>query len=178
MRWLGGLVGAWVLYLGVGTVVAIATPRRMVAIGEDRCFDEMCFAVTGFERVEQIGSGEKAMHAQGVFYVVEVRVSNRSRGRIERERGRTGRLTDASGKVYRESGAGLQALTRMNGSIAGLGAEIAAGESVAAKLVFDVPASVTRPGFVLGSDLSFNPAAIVIADDAHFLHKPAIVWLE
>lgn len=178
LRWLGGLVAAWVVYLGIGTVIAIATPQRVAGMGEDRCFDEMCFAVTGFERVNQIGSGEHAGRAQGVFYVVDVRISNRSGGRTERELGRTGMLMDQSGRVYRQSADGLKALANSVGEVPALDAAVGAGESVTAKLVFDVPANVARPGFVLGSDLSFNPSSIVIADEAHFLHRPTIVVLE
>jgi len=54
---------------------------------------------------------------------------------------------------------------------------VEAGRSVATKLVFDVPVSAAQPAFVLGSDLKFNPASIVIADECHFLHKPTIVPL-
>src|SRR5271156_5506178 len=47
-RWVAlAMVLAWAVYLGVGTVMAVMSPQRIMALGENRCFDEMCFAVTG-----------------------------------------------------------------------------------------------------------------------------------
>jgi hypothetical protein len=46
VRILGGLGIAWVAYLAVVYGVAAATPQAVVPFGQNRCFDEMCFAVT------------------------------------------------------------------------------------------------------------------------------------
>ena len=59
-----------------------------------------------------------------------------------------------------------------------LDSKVEAGQSVATKLVFDIPASAAHPAFALGSELKLNPASIVIADEGHFLHKPTIVPLD
>jgi hypothetical protein len=174
---LAGLIVVWIVYLGTGTAVAVLATQHSMAIGEDRCFDEMCFAVTGVQRTASIGSTGGVAKAQGVFVVVDVRISNRG-GHAQRENGRNGVIVDQSGRVYRESQAGLQALSQVEGPLPGLDSKVEAGQSVATKLVFDIPAVAAHPAFALGSDLRFNPASIVIADEGHFLHKPTIVPLD
>lgn len=176
-RSLVGLLIVWVVYLTVGTVVAMMTSQRTQAIGTDRCFDEMCFNVTGFRRVLRIGESDTCAQAHGIFYIVDVRVSNRSRGRTQRERGRKGMLIDKMGRQYDVSAEGMRALTAVEGRSPDLSAEVEPGGSIAAKLVFDVPGDVKEPGFALGSSLALNPARIVIADEMHFLHKPTVVTL-
>ena len=177
VKLLAGIAAVWIVYLGAGTAVAVLAPRHTMSIGEDRCFDEMCFAVTGVQRVASIGSATGAAMAQGFFFIVDVRISNRG-GHAQKEIGRNAVIVDQSGQVYRESQAGRQALSRVVGPLPGLDSKVEAGQSIATKLVFDIPTSAAHPAFALGSDLAFNPARIVIADEAHFLHKPTVVPLD
>lgn len=165
-----GLV--WFFYLGVGTLVAIKTPQHIVALGEDRCFDEMCFAVTGWNRTPSTNVGKS-------FYIVDVRITNRSRRRAQREIGRKGVLIDRFGRVYEVSKEGTQAKSEVGTSpYPGLDAEVSPGQSLETKLVFGLPTDVDYPGFALDSDLALNPARIVIADEDHFLHWPTVVPLD
>ena len=48
---LSWLVGVWVVYLGVLVGVSLRQPRRVVAMGQAQCYDEMCFTVAGVEEV-------------------------------------------------------------------------------------------------------------------------------
>ena len=83
----------WALYLGIGTAVAISAPQHIMALGEDRCFDEMCYAVTGWNRTLSTSAGRS-------FYLVDVRIANRSRGRAQREVGRKAySLIDLAGSM-------------------------------------------------------------------------------
>jgi hypothetical protein len=160
---------SWAVYLGIGTVVAMRAPQHIMARGEDRCFDEMCFAVTGWNRTQSRDVGRS-------LYVVGVRISNRARRRAQRELGRKGVLIDRSGRVYEVSKEGMHALVPAGGpAFPGLDAEVGPGQSIETKLVFDLPADVDYPGFALGSNLALNPARIVIGDEDHFLHWPT-VW--
>ena len=45
------LVGVWVLYLAAVLMVSLVQGQRTVRIGQEQCFDEMCFRVTGVEEV-------------------------------------------------------------------------------------------------------------------------------
>jgi hypothetical protein len=163
---------AWIVYLGGGTVVALTAAQHIMALGEDRCFDEMCFAVTGWNRTPSTNAGRS-------YYIVEVRITNRSSGRAQRELGRKGVLIDRSGRAYEASAQGMSAKSSLDAAhYPGLDAEVAPGQSLETRLVFDLPENVDHPGFALDSNLALNPARIVIGDEAHFLHRPTIVPLD
>ena len=171
-RFFVGVVVVWILYLGAGTVVALRAPQHIIALGEDRCFDEMCFAVSGYSRVPSTNAGKS-------IYIVYVRITNRSRGRAERELGRKGVLIDRSGRVYEVSREGMHALSPVGGPpFPGLDAEVGPGQRLETTLVFDLPTDVDYPGFALASSLAINPARIVIGDEEHFLHWPTVVTLD
>jgi len=173
-----GLLSAWVVYLAAGTVIAAMAPQRVLAIGEDRCFDEMCFAVTGFQRTPAIESPSGTTRARGVFYIVDARVSSRSLGRAQREAGRKGLMIDENGNTYDTSNEGMRALASAEGPLPGLDTEAAPGQSVSTKLVFDVPVDIKGLAFTLGTTIRFFPPRIILGDDEHFLRKPTIVRLE
>jgi len=178
LRLLGCLLASWVAYLVLGTMIAVATPQHIQPIGEDRCFDEMCFAVTGYQRTPRIEVAGHITQAHGVFYIVEVRISSRARGRAQHETGRIGMLIDQSGHIYSPSAEGMRALVEAEGPTPGLDTDLNPGESVTARLVYDLPSDIKRPGFALGNSLLLYPPRIIIADDMHFLHKPTITPLE
>ena len=166
------VVLAWAVYLGFGTVVALTAPQHIMALGEDRCFDEMCYAVTHWNRTLSTSDGRS-------FYIVDVRITNRSRGRAQRELGRKGVLIDRSGRVYEVSKAGMAAKSPLDAPpFPGLDTEVGPGQSLETRLVFDLPTNVDYPGFALGSNLKLNPARIVIGDEDHFLHWPTVVPLD
>jgi hypothetical protein len=172
------VVLVWAVYLGVGTFVAIKTPQHIMSLGEDRCFDEMCFAVMGWNRTPVTDIAHSGLKAGRVFYLVEVRITNRSRGRAQREIGRKGVLIDRSGRVYEVSMEGMRQLSEVGAPpFPGLDTEVGPGQSLTTHLVFELPEDVDSPGFALGSDLAINPARIVIGDEEHFLHWPTVVPL-
>jgi hypothetical protein len=172
------LFSVWFVYLAAGTIIAVLAPQRVLAIGEDRCFDEMCYAITGFQRTPAIESPAGITRAHGVFYIVSARVSSRSRGRAQREIGRKGLLVDQNGNTYDTSNEGMRALAGIEGPLPGLDADVAPGQSVSTKLVFDVPANIPGPAFTLETNILFFPPRIILASDDHFLHKPTIVRLQ
>ena len=178
-------LAVWLVYLASGAAVALLTPQRSIPLGQDRCFDEMCFAVTNFQRVPSLASPAGLVRPNGVFLIVDVRISNQSQRHPQRESGRAAELTDESNRVYQPSPPAMQALAQAQSTSAGplpdplpgLDATVQPGQSLTTRLVFDIPATAAQPAFVLTSHLALNPARLVIADDAHFLHKPAIVPL-
>ena len=72
------------IYLGVVVAVALVSPQRIFAIGEDRCFDDWCVAVRDVTVTHEMGTGVDAIKANGQFYVVTIRLSNHARGRSQR----------------------------------------------------------------------------------------------
>jgi hypothetical protein len=168
-RSLSALLILWGIYLTVGTAVAVMSPQRIQPIGTDRCFDEMCFAVTRFRRVPRV-EGAHTVKARGIFYIVEVRVSSRSRGKVQHETGRKAVLIDESGHIYDVSPEGIRGSR--------LDMDLSPGETVLAELIFDLPSDVRHPGFALESSLILYPPRIIIGDEMHFLHKPTVTLLE
>jgi hypothetical protein len=72
----------------------------------------------------------------------------------------------------------MRAIANVEGPLPGLDAEVAPGQALPTKLVFDVPADIAGPAFTLGTNLRFYPGSIILASDDHFLHKPTIVHLQ
>lgn len=177
-RLFAGLLALWIVYLGAGTLIAVLAPQRILPLGEDRCFDEMCFAVTGWKRVPASGLAGYGARTDRVFLVVDVRVSSHSSGRAQREAGRKGLVLDQAGHTYEVSPEGMRAFAPTGGSLPGLDAEVAPGQSVNTRLVFDVPEDTRNHAFTLGTNLAVFPPRIILANDEHFLHKPTIVPLD
>ena len=73
--------------------MSLTTPGKHVPIGESQCFDEWCIAVVGVEKPAAIGG----VRPNGVFWIVNARVSNRGRGRRQRETGAFVYLVDRDG---------------------------------------------------------------------------------
>ena len=53
------LVGVWVAYLAVLVATSLLQPQRVVAMGQDQCYDEMCFAVMGVEEVAAVPGADR-----------------------------------------------------------------------------------------------------------------------
>jgi hypothetical protein len=154
-RW--ALMGAavWVVYLGVGLIVAVASPQRVLTGREERCFDEMCFGVTG---VERDAAGRLA---------VTVSTNNRGRGRAQREGGAEAFLLDSAGRRYEP----------VEASGPGPDAAVAAGESVSTRLVFAVPAEARGLGLVVDHSYWLYPGRIIVGDEDHLGHRPTVIVL-
>ena len=155
------LVVGWAGYLLIVGLVSATTPQRIVPMGQDRCFDEMCFAVVHAETASQLGPESQPAHANGMFYIVTVRVSSRSRGRAQSEGGLRAMLWEA-GKSYDVSPEGQRAWEAANGETIRLTARLQPGESVTSVQVFDLPTQSTAPGLVLSH--GFTPGYFVIGE--------------
>lgn len=167
------LAAVWGVYLGVVFAVAASTPQQVIEMNQDRCFDEMCFAVVRVETATQLGPESRPVRAAGKFYVVTIQVSSRSRGRTQRERGLRAMLWD-SGRYFPVSAEGEQAWKSSHGETASLTARLSPSETLLSVQVFDVPADVSAPGLVLTH--GFTPGYFVIGECPLF-HKPTMIRL-
>jgi hypothetical protein len=154
-RVLIGVVVFWAIYLCVVVAVSLSTPRRVVAIGEDRCFDDWCITV------ESISSGSSRVSAN-------LRVSSIAK-RIQQGAPDT--------FVYLEDAGGKRYPSRPGGGQPSFATKIGPGESFKTVREFDVPEGVRIAGLVVRHG-STGPGAIVIGDDSAIFHKPAIVKIE
>jgi len=171
IRLLRALAAGWGVYLSVVALVAFATPQQIVPLGQDLCFDEMCFAAVHAEKAAEVGPASRQVQARGVFYVVTVRVTNRSRGRTESEGGLRALLWDAR-KGYEISLEGQRAWEAANGETAKLTVRLQSGGSAQSTQVFDLPKESTVAGLVLSH--GFTPGYFVIGESPLF-HKPTVM---
>ncbi len=155
------ILGVWVVYLGVMIGVSLGQRRRVVAMGEPQCFDEMCFVVTGVEEVPGflIRDGRRLVR-------VSVQVNNRGR-KAQSEGLIRAYLVDGQGRRWEES-AGVNGVQ--------LTARVVGGGSVVSEPVFKVAADATGLGLVLTHG-RWQPGVLVIGDSDSWLHKRTVVGL-
>jgi hypothetical protein len=159
MAWIAGV---WVVYVVALVMVSLVQRQRVVAIGQEQCFDEMCFAVVGVEEVPGflIRDGSRLVR-------VSVRVSNGGLGRAQSERLMRAYLLDAQGRRWEES-EGVSGVR--------LTARVAAGDSVVSEPVFKVASDATGLELVLTHGWK-QPGVLVIGDSDSWLHRRTVVKL-
>jgi hypothetical protein len=162
VRGVAWIVGVWVVYLGVLVGVSLVQRQKVVALGRERCFDEMCFAVTGVQEMQGflIQDGRRLVR-------VTVRVTNRGRRRAQSKKLIRAYLMDAQGRTWNESaGVGGVPLT----------VRVAAGDSVISEPVFKVAKDATGLGLVFTHGWK-QPGVLVIGDSDSLWHQRTVVWL-
>jgi hypothetical protein len=160
------LVVVWVVYLGVLVGVSIAQPRRVVAMGQDQCYDEMCFAVMAVDEVPRylgltgVGDGSRLLR-------VAVRVTNRGRGKTESEGLIRAYLVDEQGRRWEES-------RGVNGNR--LTGKVEAGGTMVSEPVFKVAGDASGLGVVFTHG-RWQPGVLVIGYSDSLFHKRTVVAL-
>ncbi len=167
---LAGLASVWVVYFGILLVTDVLSSQKVFKIGEEQCFDEMCFAVVGVQAMPNQGFHASAA-APSMLYVVKIRVASHSRGRAQAEGGLRGRLYD-NDKYIDVSEPAQKAYDSQYGGSPKLTQKIGPGESIVCNLVFDVPQGLMQHS-ALTLDHGFTPGYFVIGESP-FFHKPDI----
>ena len=159
----------WGVYLVILAVTNALSSQKVFNVGEEQCFDEMCFAVADAQAMPEKTSNQAGI-ASSRIYVVKIRVTSHSRGRTQAEGGLRGRLYD--GHTYIDvSEAAQSAYEAQYGGSPKLTQKIAPGESILSVLVFEAPQPVAHPALTL--DHGFTPGYFVIGESP-FFHKPDI----
>lgn len=161
------------LYLSIVIVVALASPQRIVPMKEDRCFDEWCLAVNDVRVENELGTAK----SEGSFYIIELSISNHSRGRAQRASSAAIHLLDGQGKRYDISLVGQQAYETVYGSVPPLTLMMEPGESYITYQVFDLPKNVGSISLTVEHPVGFSPSWFIIGDEDSLFHKPTIVPL-
>ncbi len=163
---IGWLVGVWVAYFAVLVGVSLWQPQRVVALGQEQCFDEMCFAVTGVDEVprflgtNKIGDGSRLVR-------VTVMVRNKGRGKTESDGSIQAYLVDGEGQQWEES-------RGVNGNR--LTDRVVAGQRMVSEPVFKVAADATGLGLVFTHG-RWQPGVLVIGDSDSLWHRRTVVAL-
>lgn len=148
-----------VLYVGVVILVSLVSPRRVLHVGDDQCWDDWCLAVTNVHR-------QPAEDAQ--TYEVTLRICSRAGRRAQR-------ALDA--RVYLMDDRGRRYDPEPDPTAVPLDTLLQPHEAVSVTRVFRVPADARDPVLVATHGEGF-PGLFIIGDDASLLHKRTVVELE
>lgn len=171
LRRLGTLLAA---YLGTVVAVSLLTPRRVLGLKEDQCFDDWCVAVEEVRLSPAVGP-PPLLPAKGIFYVVELRVSSRALRRAQSAPDTTVYLLDNQGRTYHPSPEGQRAYEADHGEAASLGARLQPGGSFHTVRVFDLPGDARDVGLVVSH--GEGPGWFIIGDSQSLLHKRTMIRL-
>lgn len=145
-------------YLGTIVVVSLASPQRVLALGQNRCFDDWCIAV------DDIARSESPPRAR---YTVTLRVSSRARRVAQRENGVVVYMIDEKGRRF-ESAADPSATP--------LNVMLQPGQSIITPRTFDVSGASGQLILVVEHEgWRRFPGMFIIGDDSSLFHKPTIV---
>ena len=162
LRHIGWIFGIWAVYLAVVMGTSLMQPRKIVPIGQDQCFGDVCFAVTGVEEVPGF-----LIHDGSRLVRVSVRVSNRRRGKVESDAQVRAFLLDSRGRQWDESTAI---------SSVPLTTAVPAGSSVMSEPVFKVAQDASGMALVLTHG-RWQRGTLIIGGPESLLHRRTIVPL-
>jgi len=156
------IVIVWAVYMALLLGTSLLQPRKVVALGQDQCFDEMCFAVTGVQELPGylVQDGSRLVR-------VSVRISNHSKEKMRSEGLIQAYLIDRQGRRWAESTAvsGVRLTTR-----------VAPGDSVISQPVFKVAGDAAGLGLIFTHGRR-QPGVLVLGDSDSLLHRRTVVWL-
>jgi hypothetical protein len=142
------LVGStFVLLLAVGLFFAQGR-ERVVALGRPQRFDDFAFAVANVHRLDAI---DGLRPERGMFLVVRLGIRNQAKRVDYQFRPGMAFVEDANGVRYPLSTEATRRRTSSAGGLPPCDQPIIAGSSCTTDLVFDVPASIRTPRFLLSS---------------------------
>ncbi|HEV2710922.1 MAG TPA: DUF4352 domain-containing protein [Edaphobacter sp.] len=156
------IMAIWALYMGTLMSVSLMRPQKVLAIGQDQCFGEMCFAVTEVQELPGY-----LIHDDSRLIRVSVRISNHGKKKRQSERLIQAYLVDRQGRRWAES-------TAVSG--VRLTVQVAAGDSVISQPVFKVAKDATGMRLVFTHG-HWQPRILEIGDSDSLFHKGTVVWL-
>jgi len=146
------------VYLGIVVLVSLFGARRVLNLGDPRCFDDWCISVEHVSR--------KPAHA-GISYIVTLQISSRARRVSQREIGIVVYLTDDRGRRYDPA---------PDNSAVPLNVLLGPQEAVAATRAFEVPADAREVGLVVSHEGGFPIGWFIVGYETWF-RKPTLVRL-
>lgn len=170
------LVSFLVLYAVVLSGVSLLSPQRVLAMHQNRCFDDWCLSVERVVQQPTVGAAPTVATAHGMFYLVTVRISSQARAITQRALDAQVYLLDANGQGYDPDPTGQQALDEAGQGGQPLDSELAPGGSFTRTVVFDLPKSSSHLALVVTHGRF--PDVLVIGSEQSFFHKPTIIQLQ
>jgi hypothetical protein len=142
------------IYMAIVFTVGLATPQRILQMGEDRCNDDWCLAV-------------KHVEHQGSNYTLTLQISSRAKRVSQREKGVNVLLVDSQGRRFSPA---------PDPAAVPFDVLLQPGEAVETKRWYTLPGDSRDVGVVVAHEGSYCfPGCFIIGDEANPLHKRTIV---
>ena len=172
---IGLILLGWIAVYAVILLTASFTSQpRYLSIGQERCFDEMCYSVTAVTITPTLTNDFLyQLKARGNFYLVTVQLRNAARREAQKPSNPDLFVIGAGGKIYssyidmRASG-GWGAPTNLPGLVLPLwDQKIQPGETSSLTVAFDLPVDIRQPGLVVTEGI--GPLSVAIIGDENSL---------
>ena len=156
--WIAAVAG---IYFVILLSVSLTQRERTIAIGQDQCFDKMCFAVVGVDEVPGLMMGDDSRVVR-----VTIRVANR--GSASRaDEAIAAYIADSHGRVW-------QQLPGLSGNR--LNARVASGGQMVSQPMFRVDRDAEGLGLVLTHG-NWQPRRLLIGDSDSLGHRRTPILL-
>ena len=133
---------AIVAAIGISLVALLAVLNRRdqtAGLNQEIQYDDFAFSVQGVRKANSLGSGESQTNAQGVYYVVTLKIANHAK-RVDYTFKKTSAvLLDDARREFHLSESGQRALESTQSN--NCGGPIPAGASCTTEVAFEVPES-------------------------------------
>ena len=160
------LVAGIVVYMGALVISSLTSTSAVLALSQNKCFDEWCAAVTDIAALPADNGTQD--------FVVALKISNTGRGRAQRPDTPHVFVVDAGQKVYDVSAAAQSAYESQNGPPPAVGQLIQAGTAFTTSLVFRLLAG-TKANLVITE--GGWPTYFIIGDEGSLWHKQSLTPL-
>jgi hypothetical protein len=155
LRLLVGWGSFMAIYIVVVIAVSLLSPRRVLAPGEQQCFDDWCIAINGVD--EQVNGASTTC-------VVSLLISSRAKRASQRENGVSVVLVDDQGRTFDP---------RHDPNDAPFNALLYPGESATVRRTFDLPSDAKGLSLIVRH--RGGPGIIIIGEQASLFHKPTLM---
>lgn len=182
-KYVGMFALGWAaLYLVVLTGASLMSQETVLGLYERKAFCgfyldcHLGVSVEDVQHATHLGEGADAVQADGVFYLITVRVDNDGvEARLPLQNPKA-TLTDASGATYARSLDAERAFAAMEGVPMAFTRRVSAGDSYTKTLVFDVPLDVCAPRLLITKGIALDRfiELFLIGDEDSFLHRKTV----
>ena len=170
------------LYLVVLTGTSLTSQEKVLDLHERKAFCgfyldcHLGVSVEDVQRVVHVGEGPEAVQADGIFYLITVRVNNDGVEARLPLRNPKATLTDAYSATYTRSLKAERALAREENVPMAFTRSVAAGHSYTKTLVFDVPADVRTPKLLITTGIALDRfiELFLIGDEDSLFHRKTV----
>ncbi len=170
-------VAAWIgIYAAALLLVSLTTPQRELAMGEEHCFDEMCFSVQNVATSKTLDEGNQKLTTGGIFYIVTVQLRNDAKRVAQKPSDLAIWIQDNQGRSYTQILGAGDALGQPLDASRLWDQKLQAGESQARTLAFDLPADTAEPRLVITE--GGGPTFLIIGDENSPFHAKTVFKLK